>query len=125
MVDANLRGLLEEVVNTSGKLAIVLLFAQQQRLSTTPKQMSRRVYRDIWSVEKALHELAEDGILVHADGQYTYQPIPELHESLGQLLDCYDEPLCRPELMQIVGDLERYAPYRDVLENQRVTVLSR
>src|SRR5688500_3987810 len=99
MLDASLRRLLEEVVNTSTKLAIVLLYAEHERLSATPSQILQRVCRDIWSVEKALRELAADGILVAQDGQYRYRPAPQWREALTRLLSAYDEPFRRQEIM--------------------------
>ena len=124
MLDSSLRRLLEEVVNTSTKLAIVLLYAEHERLSATPSQILQRVCRDIWSVEKALRELAADGILVAHDGQYRYRPAPQWREALTRLLAAYDEPLRRDEIMRVVGELDRYAPYREALGTPATIVFS-
>ena len=124
MLDHSLRPLLDEAVNTSLKLAIVLLFADQDRLSATPKEVSKRVCRDIWSVEAALRELADDDILLSCDGRYLYAPAPQWHAGLAALLSVYDDPLLRLEIMRVVGELDRYAPYRDVLDNPGVTIFS-
>ena len=120
MLDSSLRRLLEEAINTSTKLAIVLLYAGQPRLATTPQQMSQRICRDIWSVEQALQELAEDGILQCERGEYRYRPAARWSEALAQFVTTYDEPLRRQEIVHLVDELDRYAPYRDDLNNRRV-----
>ena len=124
MLDSSLRRLLEEAVNTSTKLAIVLLYTGRPSSAATPQEISQRICRDIWSVEEALQELAEDGILVHQDGRYHYRPLPAWSADLVRLVTAYDEPLHRLEIMRVVADLDRYAPYRDVLKHRKVVVYS-
>ncbi len=124
MLDSSLRRLLEDAVNTSTKLAIVLLYTGQKRLSATAAQISQRLCRDIWSVEQALQELTDHGILVVEGGQYRYRPAAQWSDGLARLVTTYDEPLRRQEIMRIVDDLDRYAPYRDVLNNRSVIVFS-
>ena len=124
MLDSSLRRLLEEAVNTSTKLAIVLLYTGRPSSAATPQEISQRICRDIWSVEEALQELAEDGILVHQDGRYHYRPRPGWSADLVRLVTAYDEPLLRLEIMRVVADLDRYAPYRDVLKHRKVVVYS-
>jgi hypothetical protein len=122
MLDHSLRHLLEEAINTSTKLTIVLLFASNKNLSATPAQVSLRLCRDIWSVEEALIELAEAGILAETGGVYRYRPVHSWTDSLGRLLTTYDEPLRRQEIVRVVGDLDRYAPYRHLLNSRIVPV---
>ena len=124
MLDSILQRLLEEAVNTSTKLAIVLLYAERPDLSATPAQISQRLYDDIGSVETALHELAEDGILDLRGGQYCYRPAAEWWEGLGRLISAYNAPLQRLEIMRVVDELDRYAPYRSVLRSRSVQVCS-
>ena len=124
MLDPCLRRLLEEAVNTSCKLTLVMLYAEQPDISATPEQISQRLCRDVWSVEQALRELEDDGILVCCKEEYRYLPTGEHGAELAQLLDAYDEPLRRQEIMRIVDDLDRYAPYREMLEHQAVTIVS-
>jgi hypothetical protein len=122
MLDSSLRRLLDEVINTSTKLAITLLYAGQPRLVATPMEISQRIVRDKWSVEQALHELADDALLVEEGGLYRYAPSRQLGEAVDRFLLCYDEPLLRQEILRIVDDLDRYAPYRDMLTNRSVMV---
>ena len=122
MLDSSLRRLLDEVVNTSTKLAIVLLYAGQPRLAATPMEISQRIVRDKWSVEQALQELAEDALLVEEGGLYRYVPNQQLAEAIERFLLCYDEPLLRQEILRVVDELDRYAPYRNMLTNRSVMV---
>ena len=122
MLEPGLRRLLDEAINTSTKLAIVLLYANQRLVSATPAQISQRLCRDIWSVEEALDELAEDGILQCHSGLYTYRPASRWAESLRRLFATYDEPLRRQEIMRVVSDLDSYAPYRSMINNRIVSV---
>jgi hypothetical protein len=124
MLDSSLRRLLEEAVNTSTKLTIVLLYTGQLRFAATPQAISQRLCQDIWSVEEALRELAGDGILMYDGDQYHYCPGPEWSAALARLVTTYDEPLHRQEMMRVVSDLDRYAPYRDFLEHRKVVVSS-
>lgn len=124
MLDFSLHRLLEEVVNSSTKLAIVLLYTERAGLSATAESIAQRLTRDIGSVETALRELVEDGILEFCHGQYCYRPAPEWREGLGQLMTAYDEPLYRLEIMRIVNDLDLYAPYRRALRSRSVQVFS-
>jgi hypothetical protein len=122
MLECSLRKLLEEVVNTSTKLTIVLLYANYHGLAEKSDQIARRVYRDVHSVENALSELAQDGILAFADGRYRLDPEPMWREPLQRLLKAYDEPLHRQELMAFVSELDRYAPYRNLTTSHAVLV---
>lgn len=112
MLDERVQAVLEEAVNTSTKLAIVLMFAEQPNLIATSSQLQQRVCRDIWSVKQALDELVEAGVLRVCGGSYGI--MPGIHRALTLLLRAYDEPLGRQEIIRTVADLESYAPFRDI-----------
>jgi hypothetical protein len=115
MLDPQVTQLLETAVNTSCKLAIVFTFLEHSSLRATPSEMAARVCRDIWSVEAALKELAEDGILTLRDKRYSYETCAERRAQLSVLHATYEHPLQRNELQALLRDLERYAPYRNEL----------
>ncbi len=115
MLDPQVTQLLETAVNTSCKLAIILHFLDHQQLDVTPSQLAERLGRDIWSVEAALQELAEDEIVSLQDDLCWYAPSAERHAQLQALHQTYDDPLQRDELQLLVRELERYAPYREEL----------
>ena len=118
MLDGRVQTLLEEVANTSTKLAIVLLFTEQPNLIATPCQLQQRVCRDIWSVKQALDELVKAGALRVQNGDYGI--VPGMHRQMTTLLRAYEEPMRRQEIMQTVTDLESYAPYRTMMDGTSV-----
>lgn len=122
MLDSSIHRLLEEHINSSTKLTIVMLYAGEKSLNATVPEVSRRLWSNIWSVGPALEELAADGVLVVEDGRYRLDPAPERRDTLRRLLALYDEPMHRQEIMHVVAELDRYAPYREMLNSQTVTV---
>lgn len=124
MLDPQVTHLLETAVNTSCKLAIMLKFLDQPSLSITASEMAARVCRDIWSVEAALQELTEDGMLSRRDTHYVCYACVELAAQLQLLNDTYAHPLQRNELHHLLRDLERYAPYRKELPHRFFTSIA-
>lgn len=118
MLDPQVIHLLESAINTSCKLAVVLNFLDHRTLCVTPSEMATRLCRDIWSVEAALNELADDGVLSRRERRFVYEPSTELARKLELLRETYAHPLQRDALQQVLRDLERYAPYRSVLPKQ-------
>lgn len=118
MLDPQLKQLLENAINTSCKLAVVLRFLDHRTLCVTPGELAARLCRDIWSVESALNELVDDGILTRRDRRFVCEPAPEMMAALQLLRETYAHPLLRDELQQRLRDLERYAPYRNVMPSQ-------
>ena len=117
MVDPLVQQLLEHAIDNPVKLHLLLIFYENRRLEATPRAIADRVCRDIWSVTQALHELAEDGILLRAatangDPVYRYAPMTEHIESISRLICGYDDPLERDKLQRSIRDLAAYAPYR-------------
>ena len=117
MVDPVVQQLLEQAVDSPVKLHLLLVFYENPRMEATPRAIADRVCRDIWSVAQALHELAEDGIMLRAatangDPVYRYAPMTELVESIARLICGYDDPLERDMLQRSIRDLAAYAPYR-------------
>ena len=117
MVDPQVQQLLEHAIDTPVKLHLLLLFHENTRLEATPTLIANRVCRDIWSVDQALHELAEDGVLqrfatLHGEAVYRYAPREELVEPIRRLIRGYDDPMERDSLQRSIRDLASYAPYR-------------
>ncbi len=122
MLDSSIHRLLEEVINSSTKLTIVMLYAGEKTLNATVAEIARRLWSNTWSVGPALEELAADGVLAVDNGKYRLDPAVERRDILRRLLALYDEPLRRQEIMRVVAELDRYAPYREVLNSQTVNV---
>ncbi len=122
MLDSSIHRLLEEVINSSTKLTIVMLYAGEKTLNATATEVSRRLWSNIWTVGPALEELAACHVLVVENGKYRLDPAPERRDILRRLIALYDEPVHRQEIMRVVAELDRYAPYREMLKGQTVTV---
>jgi transcription initiation factor IIE alpha subunit len=116
MLDPQVTQLLESAVNTSCKLAIVLTFLEHSSLNATSSEIASRVCRDMWSVDTALNELVEDGILTLRDKRFCCEASCERRAQLIELRRTYEHPLLRNEVQERVRDLERYAPYRKDLQ---------
>lgn len=112
MLDPLLLQLLEQAVNTTCKLALVLLFAEHDRFVASPQQLAMRLGRDPYTIEAAARELASDGILHYESGMVSFRPAPKWHCAVQQLRASYDDPYQRDAIMSIVRELESYAPYR-------------
>lgn len=122
MLDPLVRRLLEDAVNTSGKLALVLLYAEHERLAATPRQLALRLCRDPWSVEAAIRELIIDGVLAERDGRIVFATERGWSPAIKALRHAYEDPFHRDTILQLVRDQERYAPYREELRHRRITV---
>jgi hypothetical protein len=119
MVDPLVQRLLEQAVDTPVKLQLLLMFYENPRMEATPRAIADRVCRDMWSVAQALHELADDGIMLHAataNGEpvYRYEPRGDYRESIARLITGYDDPLTRDVLQRTIRNLSRYTPYRPI-----------
>lgn len=115
MLDPRVTEILDNAVNTSCKLAIVLMYLEHPTLCVSATEMAARVCRDIWSVEAALEELVEDGVLGRYDKRYICDVQHDLQTQLRLLYETYAHPLLRDKLQSRLRDLERYAPYRKEL----------
>ncbi len=122
MLDPTIRRLLDEAINTSAKLAIVMLYAGENSLCSTARVISKRLWANLWDVAPALEEMVRDGVLTVKDGEYRLDPVPERQDGLRQLLAAYDEPVHRQEIMRLVAELDSYAPYREMLKARTVVV---
>jgi hypothetical protein len=116
MVDSTIQLLLEQTIDTSCKLHLVLLFHDNPQLRTSSRQIAERSCRDIWSVEQALQELVEGHVLSADKGindvlYYRYTPSTDKLEAIRKLVLGYDDPFQRDWIQSSVRELERYAYY--------------
>jgi hypothetical protein len=118
MLDPQVTQLLATGINTSCKLALMLRFAESTGLAATTQELANRICRDRWSVQQALDELVEDGLLQRSDNQYRAVAGVVMASRLHALRDTYDQPLQRLELQRLLRDLEQYAPYRKEFPTQ-------
>jgi hypothetical protein len=117
MVDPQIQRLLEHAIDSPVKLHLLLMFHENPRMEATASKIAERVCRDIWSVAQALHELADDGVMLRATGAhnepvYRYGPAEDLIDAIHRLITGYDDPIERDKLQRSIRDLAAYAPYR-------------
>ncbi|MCU0493076.1 MAG: hypothetical protein MUD01_15930 [Chloroflexaceae bacterium] len=116
MIDQSVQQLLEHAIDTPTKLHLLLLFHGNPQLETTARHIAEHTCRDIWSVNEALSELAEDGILHVLQGsggqRYRFVPRAEFVEAINRLVRGYDDPLERDVLHRSIRDLAGYAYVR-------------
>lgn len=121
MLDPQVTHLLETAINTSCKLAIMLRFVEQRGLTATAPELAARICRDLWSVQQALDELVEDGLILRRDKVYLCTACSELRSTLHLLQEVYLHPIQRGELQRLLSELESYAPYRKELPQRFFT----
>lgn len=116
MIDLEVQILVERAINSQSKLHILLMFYQNPRMEITATALAQRCCRDIWSVKCAMQELAEDGILLISrslggEPAYHYAPRAEYFDVIGNLMYCYNDPLKRDELFELIHDISDYTPH--------------
>jgi len=108
--------LLALAINSPIKLHLVLLFHENPRLKGSARQISQRIYRDIWSTQEALGELAGDGILGIVGGSggpiYSYDPRSEHRAAIARLVERYDDPFARDQIHDLLRESASEAAYR-------------
>ena len=115
MIDPMIQRLLEQAIDSSVKLQLLLMFYENSRFEGTAMQVAERIFRDIWSAREALRELAEDGVLAvsgSSEPVYRYRPTAELREPIFRLVQSYNEPLERDQIQRSLREVASYAPYR-------------
>ena len=116
MVDSVIQRLLEKAIDSPIKLQLCLLFDENQRMEGSAAELANRIYRDIWSTNEALRELAEDGVLcvrgIGSDPIYCYRPRAEYIDPIFRLAQSYNEPIERDAIQRTLREVASYARYR-------------
>jgi len=122
MVDLEAQILIERAINSRTKLQLLLMFYENPRMEVSAALLSQRCCRDIWSVKKALQEMAEDGFLLITrsigsnEVLYHYSPRADYFETIGCLMSCYNDPFSREELLQIIHEHSDYTLHHTVFD---------
>jgi hypothetical protein len=115
-IDPLIQRLLVQAINSPLKLHLVLLFHENPRLEGSARQITERIFRDIWSTREALRELTDDGILGVRYGAsepvYSYRPHPEHRLPIALLVECFNDPFARDQIHAQLCDLARDTLYR-------------
>jgi hypothetical protein len=115
-LDPLIQRLIEQAITSPIKLHLVLLFHENPRMAGSARQITQRIFRDIWSTQDALRELAADGVLIVGDraGEpvYSYRPRPEHRVPIARLFERFDDPFARDQIHALLRELARDAVYR-------------
>jgi hypothetical protein len=110
-IDPLIQRLLVHAINSPIKLHLVLLFHENPRLEGTARQITQRIFRDIWSTGEALRELAQDGILgVSGDAGepiFSYRPHTDYRAPIARLVERFDDPFARDQIHTRLHELAR------------------
>ncbi|GAC1383896.1 MAG: hypothetical protein NVSMB42_01180 [Herpetosiphon sp.] len=124
MVDCLVLRLLEEAINSPGKLALALLFADSPQVELTLKQLAQRLCRDPWAIDASINGLLRSNILESHNGKYRISKQSPWASAIAALRVDYDDPFRRDDINTRVREIERYAPYRDEFGPLRERVAS-
>ena len=101
-IDPAIQELLITAINSPLKLHLVLLFHANPRLRGNARQISARIFRDIWSTQAALRELAHSGILdvndTTGEPVYSYRLNTAYHLLIVCLAERFDDPFMRDRM---------------------------
>ena len=110
-IDPLVQRLLTKAINSPIKLHLVLLFHENPRLKGSARQITQRIFRDIWSTGEALRELAQDGILGVGDNAgepvYSYCPRAEHRAPIAHLVERFNDPFARDQIHTRLRELAR------------------
>jgi hypothetical protein len=115
-IDPLIQRLLMQTINSPIKLLLVLVFHENPSLEGSARQITQRIYRDIWSTREALRELADAGILGVSDSAdepvYCYRPRAEHRAPIARLIKRFNDPFARDQIHARLRELARDALYR-------------
>ena len=108
--------LLVQAINSPIKLHLVLLFHDNPHLEGSARQINQRLYRDIWSTQEALRELADDGVLCASGSAdepvYGYRPCTEHRVPIARLAERFNDPFARDQIHARLRELAKDTLYR-------------
>ena len=127
-IEPLIQRLLAQAINSPIKLHLVLLFHDNPHLEGCARQINQRIYRDIWSTQEALRELADDGILRVSGGTdepvYSYRPRTEHRVPITRLVERFNDPFARDEIHARLRELTTDRLYRRSLTHGRAEAMT-
>jgi hypothetical protein len=89
-------------INSFSKLRFLLFLYQNPRLSGCAQQLAERLYVEVPLVEKIVSDLQAVGLLEKDHNCYTLCDEPGLKGHLENLVQAFEHPLTRQELLEQV-----------------------
>jgi hypothetical protein len=101
------------------KLQLLLLYYRHPRYSGDSRSLSEWLREEPWAVQESLEALSEAGFLgcVECCGHTSYRLEPSLEhwDTFEQLVTCYDDPLRRDQIYELLRQADRERQFRAIL----------
>lgn len=98
------------------KLQLLLLFYRHPRYCGDAWSLSEWMHEGPWAIEESLEALAEAGFLGRVEAnrrpRYRLEPSLEHWATLEQLVACYEDPLRRDRVYELVRQADRERQFR-------------
>ena len=98
------------------KLQLLLLFYRNPRYCGDDRSLSEWLREGPWAVKESLEALSEAGFLgsVESSGRTSYrlEPSPEHWDTLEQFVTCYEDPLRRDQIYELLHQADRERQFR-------------
>jgi hypothetical protein len=98
------------------KLQLLLLFYRNPRYCGDSWSLSEWLREGPWAVEESLEALSEAGFLGHIERNdrtcYRLEPSLEYWDTLEQFVTCYDDPLRRDTIYELLRQADRERQFR-------------
>ena len=110
-METMMRLLTPGMIDAPLKLQLLLLFYRHPRYCGDIRSLSEWLREGPWAVKESLEALSEAGLLgcVEASGStcYRLEPSVEHWDTLQQLVSCYDDPLRRDGVYELLRQADR------------------
>jgi hypothetical protein len=107
------------IIDAPLKLQLLLLFYRHPRYCGDSRSLSEWLHEEPWAVHDSLEELSEAGFLgsVERNGCTSYRLEPSLEHwnTFQQLVTCYDDPLRRDRIYELLRQADRERQFRATL----------
>jgi len=108
--------LIPGIIDAPLKLQLLLLFYRHPRYCGDARSLSEWLREEPWAVKESLEALSDAGFLgcVESSGRTSYRLEPSLDhwDTLDQLATCYDDPLRRETIYELVHQADRERQFR-------------
>ena len=107
-------------INSFQKLRFLLFLQEHPGLNGDSREFAERLYLShTVLLEKIIHDLQQDGLVVCIEGRYRLSDEPEVQSCLQHLARIFKDPLARQELLAQIREFESRNCYDDKGQNKR------
>ena len=107
------------IIDAPLKLQLLLLFYRHPRYCGDSRSLSEWLHEEPWAVHDSLEALSDAGFLgcIERNGCTSYRLEPSLEHwnTFEQLVACYDDPLRREQIYDLLRQADRERQFRVIL----------